>query len=36
MRRNSYHTNYPKDVQLLIQLRGAVNRQINKRKEATK
>ncbi len=34
MRRNSYHTNYPKDVQLLIQLRGAVNRQINKRKEA--
>lgn len=36
MRRNSYHTNYPKDVQLLIQLRGVVNRQINKRKEATK
>lgn len=34
MRRNSYHNNYPKDVQLLIQLRGAVNRQINKRKEA--
>lgn len=36
MRRNSYHNNYPKDVQLLIQLRGAVSRQINKRKEATK
>lgn len=34
MRRNSYHNNYPKDVQLLIQLRGAVNRQINQRKEA--
>ena len=32
MRRNSYHNNYPKEVQLLIQLRGAVNRQINKRK----
>lgn len=36
MRRNSYHNNYPKDVQLLIQLRGAVTRQINKRKDATK
>lgn len=36
MRRNSYHNNYPKDVQLLIQLRGAVNRQINKHKEIRK
>lgn len=31
MRRNSYHTRYPKEVAQLIQLRGAVNRQINKR-----
>lgn len=30
MRRNSYH-NYPKEIARLIQLRGAVNRQINKR-----
>lgn len=36
MRRNSYHNKYPKDVQLLIQLRGAVNRQINKHKEIRK
>lgn len=35
MRRNSYHTNYPKPVRKLIQLRGAITRQINKRtKEA--
>lgn len=35
MRRNSYHTNYPKPVRRLIQLRGAITRQINKRtKEA--
>lgn len=33
MRRNSYHNRYPKEVALLIQLRGAVNRQINKRRE---
>jgi len=31
MRRNSYHTNYPKPIRRLIQLRGAVQRQINKR-----
>lgn len=31
MRRNSYHTRYPKEVAQLIQLRGALNRQINKR-----
>lgn len=31
MRRNSYHTNYPKEVAQLVQLRGAITRQINKR-----
>lgn len=31
MRRNSYHTNYPKDIAQLIQLRGALQRQINRR-----
>jgi hypothetical protein len=31
MKRNSYHQNYPKEIQLAIQLRGALNRQINKR-----
>lgn len=30
MRRNSYHTNYPKEVAQLIQLRGALNRKINR------
>lgn len=30
MRRHSYH-NYPKEIEQLIQLRGAINRQINKR-----
>lgn len=30
-RRNSYHTKYPKEVAQLIQLRGALQRQINKR-----
>ena len=34
MRRNSYHTNYPPEVASLIQLRGALNRQINKRTRA--
>jgi hypothetical protein len=34
MRRNSYHTNYPKEIGQLIQLRGAVVRQINKRTRA--
>jgi hypothetical protein len=29
MRRNTYH-NYPKDIALMVQLRGALNRQINK------
>ena len=31
MKRNSYHTNYPKELAQLIQLRGAVQRQINRR-----
>jgi hypothetical protein len=31
MRRNSYHTNYPKDVAHLIQLKGALTRKINRR-----
>lgn len=31
MRRNSYHANYPKEVALAIQLRGALNRKINAR-----
>jgi hypothetical protein len=31
MLRNSYHTNYPKPIRRLIQLRGAIQRQINKR-----
>jgi hypothetical protein len=31
MRRNSYHFNYPKEIGELIQLRGAVQRQINRR-----
>lgn len=35
MRRNSYHTNYPPEVAKLIQLRGAINRQINKRAKET-
>lgn len=30
MRRNSLHNRYPKDITSLIQLRGALNRQINK------
>ena len=30
MRRNSYHNNYPKEVAQLIQLKGALNRKINK------
>lgn len=31
MRRNSYHTRYPKEVAQLIQLKGALNRKINRR-----
>lgn len=31
MRRNSYHTRYPKEVAQLIQLKGALNRKINHR-----
>ena len=31
MKRNSYHNRYPKEVARLVQLRGAVTRQINKR-----
>lgn len=34
MRRNSYHTNYPKEVAQLVQLRGAITRKINKRSKA--
>jgi len=34
MRRNSYHTNYPKEVAQLIQLKGALNRKINNRSKA--
>ena len=36
MRRNSYHTNYPPEIVRLIQLRGAVQRQINKRERDAK
>lgn len=35
MLRNSYVTRYPKEVADVIRLRGAVNRQINKRKKAS-
>ncbi|MGV8956017.1 MAG: hypothetical protein ACOH2M_33300 [Cypionkella sp.] len=31
MRRNSYHTRYPKELALLIQMKGALNRKINNR-----
>lgn len=31
MLRNSFHTNYPPEVRKLVQLRGAITRQINKR-----
>lgn len=34
MRRNSYHTRYPKEVALLIQLKGALNRKINRRQKS--
>ena len=30
MRRNSYHTRYPKELGLVIQMRGALNRKINR------
>lgn len=33
MRRNSYHTNYPPDVARLFQLKGAINRQVNRIKK---
>jgi hypothetical protein len=33
MRRNSYHTRYPKEVAQLIQLRGALNRKLNRRQK---
>lgn len=36
MRRNSYHTNYPREIAQLIQLRGAVQRQINRRERHEK
>jgi hypothetical protein len=31
MRRNSYHTNLPKEFAVLVQLRGAIQRKINRR-----
>lgn len=34
MRRNSYHTRFPQEVRHLVQLRGAITRQINKRAKA--
>lgn len=34
-RHNSYHNNYPKEVGRLIQLRGALTRQINKKERNT-
>jgi hypothetical protein len=34
MQRNSYHTNYPPEVRQLVQLRGALTRQINSRTRA--
>lgn len=34
MRRNSYHTRYPKEVAQLIQLKGALQRKINKRQQS--
>ncbi len=35
MRRNSYHTNYPPELRSLVQVRGALNRTINRKaKEA--
>jgi len=36
MRRNSYHTRYPKEIGLVIQLKGALQRQINKRESDAK
>lgn len=30
MRRNSYHTNYPPEVRALVQLKGAIKRQVNR------
>ncbi len=36
MRRNSYHNNYPKEIGQLIQLRGAIVRQINRRQRIEK
>lgn len=35
MKRNSYHTRYPKEVARLIQLKGALNRKINTREKAS-
>lgn len=36
MRRNSYHANYPPEVARLVQLKGAITRQVNRiSKEAT-
>lgn len=36
MRRNSYHTNYPKEVAQLIQLKGALTRKINRKSQHDK
>lgn len=36
MRRNSVHTRYPKEIAVVIQLKGALQRQINKRERSAK
>lgn len=36
MRRNSVHTRYPKEIVLVVQLKGALQRQINKRERDAK
>lgn len=35
MRRNSHHTNYPPELRSLVQLRGALTRQINRKAKET-
>jgi len=36
MRRNSYHTNYPPELQRVVQLRGVLQRQINRKTRLAK
>lgn len=36
MRRNSYHTNYPPELQRVVQLRGVLQRQINRKTRQAK